>query len=157
MHACFGEGNGNPLQCSCLENPRNRGAWWAAVYGVTQSQTRLMRLSSNSSIPWNIKKKNLKGFQDQYRRTRVPNKSLSVGCTLLLEGEFHAAHGDVESLGHNLVDFTNFIDWKCLTKLKRGDRNGNRNLGHPERWLESDRTTQEKKGADCHLSCVTNS
>ena len=36
-----GEGNGNPLQCSCLENPRDRGAWWAAVYGVTQSRTRL--------------------------------------------------------------------------------------------------------------------
>ena len=37
----IGEGNGNPLQCSCLENPRDRGAWWAAVYGVTQSRTRL--------------------------------------------------------------------------------------------------------------------
>ena len=36
-----GEGNGNPLQCSCLENPRDRGAWWAAVYGVAQSWTRL--------------------------------------------------------------------------------------------------------------------
>ena len=39
--SCIGEGNGNPLQCSCLENPRDRGAWWAAVYGVAQSQTRL--------------------------------------------------------------------------------------------------------------------
>ena len=39
--SCIGEGNGNPLQCSCLENPRDGGAWWAAVYGVTQSQTRL--------------------------------------------------------------------------------------------------------------------
>ena len=36
---CIGEGNGNPLQCSCLENPRDGGAWWAAVYGVAQSQT----------------------------------------------------------------------------------------------------------------------
>ena len=42
----FGEGNGNPLQCSCLENPRDEGVWWAAVYGVAQSQTRLKRLSS---------------------------------------------------------------------------------------------------------------
>ena len=41
MHACIGEGNGNPLQCSCLENPRDGGAWWAAVYGVAQSQTQL--------------------------------------------------------------------------------------------------------------------
>ena len=45
--SCIGEGNGNPLQCSCLENPRDGGAWWAAVCGVTQSRTRLMRLSSS--------------------------------------------------------------------------------------------------------------
>ena len=45
---CIGEGNGNPLQCSCLENPRDGGAWWAAVYGVAQSRTRLKRLSSSS-------------------------------------------------------------------------------------------------------------
>ena len=44
--SCIGEGNGNPLQCSCLENPRDGGAWWAAVYGVTQSRTRLTWLSS---------------------------------------------------------------------------------------------------------------
>ena len=48
--SCIGEGNGNPLQHSCLENPRDRGAWWAAVYGVTESRTRLKRLSSSSSI-----------------------------------------------------------------------------------------------------------
>ena len=47
--ACIGEGNGNPLQCSCLENPRDGGAWWAAVYGVAQSWTGLKRLSSSSS------------------------------------------------------------------------------------------------------------
>ena len=45
----IGEGNSNPLQCSCLENPRDGGAWWAAVYGVAQSRTRLKRLSSSSS------------------------------------------------------------------------------------------------------------
>ena len=47
--SCIGEGNGNPLQCSCLENPRDRGAWWAAIYGVAQSRTRLKWLSSSSS------------------------------------------------------------------------------------------------------------
>ena len=47
--SCIGEGNGNALQCSCLENPRDGGAWWAAVYGVAQSRTRLKRLSSSSS------------------------------------------------------------------------------------------------------------
>ena len=46
--SCIGEGKGNPLQCSCLENPRDGGAWWAAVYGAAQSRTRLKRLSSSS-------------------------------------------------------------------------------------------------------------
>ena len=47
--SCIGGGNSNPLQCSCLENPRDGGDWWAAVYGVAQSQTRLKQLSSSSS------------------------------------------------------------------------------------------------------------
>ena len=47
--SCIGEGNGNPLKCSCLENPRNGRAWWAAVYGVAQSRIQLKRLSSSSS------------------------------------------------------------------------------------------------------------
>ena len=47
--SCIGEGNGNLLQCSCLENPRDRGAWWAAVYGVAQSRTQLKGLNSSSS------------------------------------------------------------------------------------------------------------
>ena len=47
--SCIGEGNGNPLQRSCLENPRDGGAWWATVYEVAQSRTRLKRLSSSSS------------------------------------------------------------------------------------------------------------
>ena len=47
--SCVREGNGNPLQCSCLENPRDGRAWWAALYGVAQSRTRLKRLSSSSS------------------------------------------------------------------------------------------------------------
>ena len=48
----FGEGNGNPLQCSCLENPRDGGAWWAAIYGVAQSWTRLKWLSSSIHTLW---------------------------------------------------------------------------------------------------------
>ena len=50
---CTGEGNGKPLQCSCLENPRDRGSWWAAVYGVTQSRARLKWLSS-SNLNWQV-------------------------------------------------------------------------------------------------------
>ena len=48
----IGEGNGNPLQCSCVENPRDGRAWWAAIYGVAQSQTQLKWLSSSSSSRW---------------------------------------------------------------------------------------------------------
>ena len=53
--SCIGEGNGNPLQCSCLENPRDGGAWWAAIFGVAQSRTRLKWLSIasfGSAIYW---------------------------------------------------------------------------------------------------------
>ena len=54
--SCIGEGNGNPLQCSCLENPRVGGAWWAAISGVSQSRTRLKQLSSSSSSRgWKLK------------------------------------------------------------------------------------------------------
>ena len=48
--SCIGEGNGNPPQCSCLENPRDGGAWWAAIYAVAQSRIRLKQLSSSSSM-----------------------------------------------------------------------------------------------------------
>ena len=62
MQISIREGNGNTLQCSCLENPTDRGAWWAAVYGVAQSRTRLKRLSGSSSrsvsgIPWQLSSK----------------------------------------------------------------------------------------------------
>ena len=50
--SCIGEGNGNPLQCSCLENPRDGGAWWVAVYGVAQSRTWLKWLSSRTELNW---------------------------------------------------------------------------------------------------------
>ena len=49
--SCIGKGNGNPLQCSCLENPRDGVVWWAAVYGVVQSRTQLKQLSSSSREP----------------------------------------------------------------------------------------------------------
>ena len=56
--SCVREGNGSPFQCSCLENPRDGGAWGAAVYGVEQSQTRLEQLGSSSSsrVPWTARR-----------------------------------------------------------------------------------------------------
>ena len=55
--SCIGERNGNPLQCSCLENPRDRGACWAAIHWVAKSQTRLKRLSSSSSSSSDLKRR----------------------------------------------------------------------------------------------------
>ena len=67
----IGEGNGSPLQCSCLENPRDGGAWWAAVYGVAPSWTRLKRLSS-SSISITSDMKMTPPLRQKMRRTKEP-------------------------------------------------------------------------------------
>ena len=66
----IGEGNGNPLQCSCLENPRDRAACWAAVYGVAQRRTRLKRLSSSSSR----REKGLKKISEEIIAGNFPNR-----------------------------------------------------------------------------------
>jgi len=72
--SCIGEGNGNPLQCSCLENPRDGGAWWAAVYGVSQSRTWLKWLSSSSSmfncVSWYMTPFSLKCFSQKFEPYR---------------------------------------------------------------------------------------
>ena len=70
--SCTGEGNGNPLQCSCLENPRDGRAWWAAVYGVAQSRTRLKRLSSSSRC-WLPEGCLANSFLDAYPPVREKN------------------------------------------------------------------------------------
>ena len=67
-----GEDNGNPLQYSCLENSRDRGPWWAAIYGVTQSRTRLKQLSNSSSILWKI------GAKTELHKGENKNESCGV-------------------------------------------------------------------------------
>ena len=86
LHACIGEGNGNPLQCFCLENPRERGTWWAAICGVTQSWTRLKELSSSSTR--NKYKKLIAPFfyDSKIRHCRKP---LQEGCEYLKRGVCH--------------------------------------------------------------------
>ena len=76
--SCTGEGNGNPLQCSCLENPRDWGAWWAAVYGVTQSRTRLKRLSSSSSSCQHNEQFCLTASQENWFNSFIFKKELIV-------------------------------------------------------------------------------
>ena len=71
--SCIGEGNGNPLRCSCLEDPRDRGAWWAAVYGVAQSQTWLKQLSSSNLLEFGKMYTNSKS--DKVRKSYGQNSS----------------------------------------------------------------------------------
>ena len=77
--SCIGEGNGNPLQCSCLENPRDGGASWAAVCGVTQSQTRLMRLRLSKAC-WATG-----GSYHQQKNRYQRRNSLGVGKVIALD------------------------------------------------------------------------
>ena len=79
--SCFGEENGNPLQCSCLENPRDGGAWWAAIYGVTQSRTRLKWLSSSSNTYiWSLEKWFWRIYlQGSNGETDIENRLMDMG------------------------------------------------------------------------------
>ena len=88
--SCIGEGNGNPLQWSCLENPRDRGAWWAAVCGVAQSWTRLKRLSSSSSDVAVVKGAQLCPtlFNPMDSPWNSPGQNTRVGSRTLLQGIF---------------------------------------------------------------------
>ena len=80
--SCIGEGNGNPLHCSCLENPRDSRVWWAAVYGVAQSRARLKQLSSSSSIQVNNQIEYLYILRDI--AVPMPHKNTLFPCSLCL-------------------------------------------------------------------------
>ena len=78
----IGEGNGNPLQCSCVENPRDGGAWWAAVYGVAQSWTQLKRLSSSSIYCILMSCTHLKCKSVNQRKKRKECVLCLISCTI---------------------------------------------------------------------------
>ena len=90
--SCIGEGNGNPLQCSCLESSRDGGAWWAAVYGVTQSRTRLRWLSSSNNLFFSAK------FQD----ISTEKWSMSLEITYFVLKKNGRKHS-LTKMGWNLV------------------------------------------------------
>ena len=98
----IGEENGNPLQCSCLENPRDGGAWWAAVYGVTQSRPGLKRLSSSSSSMWLI-------------LAKVPYAPEKICILLLLDGVLNKYQLNPSGLMYHLQPVFPF--WFCLYGL----------------------------------------
>ena len=94
--SCTGEGNGNPLQCSCLDNPRDRGAWWAAIYGVTKSWTWLKWLNSSKKGP---DLEAVGGWRDiifefslghtKFQQTEICKWRCQVGMELRRDTKFH--------------------------------------------------------------------
>ena len=106
--SCIGEGNGNPLQCSCLENPRDGGAWWAALSGVAQSRTRLKRLSSSSSS------------RSSLNEERILRK---YSCSSLHKGEMTKGMTDGDGLetkpissNHILFSVCGTMSFLCITR-----------------------------------------
>ena len=101
--SCIGEGNGNPLQCSCLENPRDGGAWWAAVSGVAQSRTQLKRLSSSSSsslLLWWVSKELLNASWSQNHLWNFPRTLMAPSKYSRKDSSVpQSIHGPVESPG----------------------------------------------------------
>ena len=92
--SCIGEGNGTPLQCSCLENRRDGGAWWAAVYGVAQSRTRLKRLSSSSSS------------ESQYHTWQNYVEVSQVLPYVVIQLSFTNVNRSVRQAGQIVIDFS---------------------------------------------------
>ena len=109
--SCLGEGNGNPLQCSCLENPRDGGAWWAAVYGVTQSRTRLKWLGGSSSILCSLKLVPLD--------TKVTHLQRHASITHKLENHFPVLHPSSSPwLLHNICSRESVFIWQLEQDIK---------------------------------------
>ena len=163
--SCTGEGNGNPLQCSCLENPRDGGAWWAADYGVAQSWTRLKRLSSIQYLLFSFWLTSL--FMTVFRSNHVSYKW--QGRTLLSEWPIYnyvtVALGSERSLmGTPPFDDTQEWGWdkqlsaQCVglcTSCGGEKVQGRRSRG--ERtvvvdWMEEQGAFQEVKEIECGKS-----
>ena len=97
--SCIGEGHGNPLQCSCLENPRDGGAWWAAVYGVAQSRTPLKSLCSSRSFVIKCCMISLKIIKKQ---------KIKIGLNIERFGFFFKSLGTKRIESSNLCTVTSF-------------------------------------------------
>ena len=141
--SCIGEGNANPLQCSCLENPRDGGAWLAAVYGVAQSQTRLKRLSNSSSSRYG----GVHSFSGEYSlRLRQFPSSLQLGTFCL------PPRGDLGWCPETPL----LVTAEGAPGLQSGEAGGPANAHHTQerdpRWEESSPKRQPCQGRDTLLS-----
>ena len=116
---CIGEGNGNPLQCSCLETPRDGGAWWAAVYGVAQSRTWLKRLSSSSSGQEYLRRNGIAIIVNKRVQNAVKVKSL--GCVWLFAIPWVVAYQAPQSMGFSRQEYWSELPFpspKCSTWMQ---------------------------------------
>ena len=111
--SCIGEGNGNPLQCSCLENPRDGTAWWAAIYGVPLSWTQLRRLSSSSRQ--HIKK------QRHYFANKGPS-SQSYGFSSIMYG---CESWTIKKVERRRIDAFELWCWRRLLRVPWTARRSN--------------------------------
>ena len=120
--SCIGEGNGNPLQCSYLENPRDGGAWWAAVYGVTQSRTWLKRLSSISfccAAKWiSYTSTYIHSYLDSFPMQVITEYWIEFPSRSLLVVYFMYSSKLVEVMEFQLSYFKSWkmMLWKCCTQ-----------------------------------------
>ena len=110
-----GEGNGNPLQCSCLENPRDGGAWWAAVYGVAQSWTRLKWLSSSSSM---LKSRDITSLTKVHILKAMVFPVIMYGCK----------SGTIKKAEHQRIDAFKLWYWGRLLRVSWTARRSNQSI-----------------------------
>ena len=146
MHKCLGEGNGNPLQYSCLENPVDRGAWGAAVYGVAESRTRLKRFSSSSSLSLvTICPKSKPERRLEYPMWDVLHEvwclSWADFAEMALEGKNNGCCVWVVGGGEELISATSFcynknqetthisLSWSSITSTPKGKPSGAQLIG----------------------------
>ena len=117
--SCIGEGNGKSLQCSCLENPRDAGAWWAAIYGVTQSWTRMKQLSGNSSSSSRngVLYLSLKGWNVKHLGKKGSELDKNVGIS------FQRLHAYIQDLKEREGRIGQWTDMN--SKLKKTKQRGN--------------------------------
>ena len=119
--SCTGEGNGNPLQCSCLENPRDGGAWWAAVYGVAQSRTRPKWLSSSSS----------NGSLDSILKSRdiiLPTKVHLVKAMVFPGVRYGCESWTINKVEHQSIDASELWCWRRLLRVPWTARISNQSM-----------------------------
>ena len=116
--SCIGEGNGNPLQCSCLDNPRDGGAWSAAFYGVAQSRTRLKRLSSLAAA---------QGLATGSHPGGSVVKNLPAN-----EGDMGLISGSGRSPGEGMAPYSSVLAWRVPWTEKPGGLQsmGSQRVGH---------------------------